>query len=75
MSLPDSVVALTLARDVNNLGQVAVTGNLIPEPETYVMLLAGLGLLGFIARRRNLLEQRLRLSHNGPDGTGKPSDF
>ena len=25
---------------------------LIPEPETYAMLLAGLGLLGFIARRR-----------------------
>ncbi|WP_256209002.1 FxDxF family PEP-CTERM protein [Nitrosospira sp. Nsp14] len=24
----------------------------IPEPETYAMLLAGLGLLGFIARRR-----------------------
>jgi hypothetical protein len=24
----------------------------IPEPETYGMLLAGLGLLGFIARRR-----------------------
>lgn len=25
----------------------------VPEPETYVMLLAGLGLLGFSARRRN----------------------
>jgi len=24
----------------------------VPEPETYSMLLAGLGLLGFIARRR-----------------------
>ena len=24
----------------------------VPEPETYAMLLAGLGLLGFIARRR-----------------------
>jgi hypothetical protein len=24
----------------------------VPEPETYVMLLAGLGLLGFAARRR-----------------------
>jgi len=23
-----------------------------PEPETYAMLLAGLGLLGFVARRR-----------------------
>lgn len=26
----------------------------IPEPETYAMLLAGLGLLGFVARRRKL---------------------
>jgi hypothetical protein len=24
----------------------------IPEPETYAMLLAGLGLMGFVARRR-----------------------
>ncbi len=28
----------------------------IPEPETYAMLLAGLGLLGFAARRRNRKE-------------------
>lgn len=28
----------------------------IPEPETYAMLLAGLGLLGFAARRRKLKE-------------------
>jgi hypothetical protein len=26
----------------------------VPEPETYAMLLAGLGLLGFMARRRSL---------------------
>ena len=25
----------------------------VPEPETYAMLLAGLGLLGFASRRRN----------------------
>jgi len=25
----------------------------VPEPETYAMFLAGLGLIGFIARRRN----------------------
>lgn len=24
----------------------------VPEPETYAMLLAGLGLMGFVARRR-----------------------
>jgi hypothetical protein len=43
--------ALTEATGINNLGQVAVIGSIIPEPETYVMLLAGLSLLGFIARR------------------------
>ena len=31
-------------------GTAAVTA--VPEPETYAMLLAGLGLLGFVARRR-----------------------
>ena len=51
VSLPAGVV-LTEATGINNHGQVAANGSLIPEPETYAMLLAGLGLLGFIARRR-----------------------
>ena len=34
-----------------NVGQDLVIGA-VPEPETYAMLLAGLGLLGFAARRR-----------------------
>jgi hypothetical protein len=33
-------------------GNVAVNAPAIPEPETYAMMLAGLGLLGFVARRR-----------------------
>jgi len=33
-----------------------MTVTAIPEPETYAMLLAGLGLLGFAARRRKLKE-------------------
>jgi probable HAF family extracellular repeat protein len=44
-------VVLAYATGINNHGQVAAIG-IIPEPETSAMLLAGLGLLGFIARRR-----------------------
>ena len=29
-----------------------LTPNAVPEPETYAMLLAGLGLLGYVVRRR-----------------------
>jgi probable HAF family extracellular repeat protein len=47
-------VALTEAVGINNHGQVIALGGIppIPEPETYAMFMAGLGLLGFIARRR-----------------------
>jgi probable HAF family extracellular repeat protein len=53
VSLPSGAV-LTEATGINNHGQVAAIGSIPPilEPETYAMLLAGLGLLGFIARRR-----------------------
>ena len=33
-------------------GSYAGNLNVPPEPETYAMFLAGLGLMGFIARRR-----------------------
>jgi hypothetical protein len=46
-----SLPGIFTATGINNHGQVVVVGT-IPEPETYAMLLAGLGLLGFIARRR-----------------------
>jgi len=42
-----------------NADQFYVSGmtvTAVPEPETYAMLLAGLGLLGFAARRRKLKE-------------------
>jgi len=35
---------------LGNTGQTMVPS--IPEPETYAMMLAGLGLMGFVARRR-----------------------
>lgn len=38
----------TILTDVPGFATVAV----VPEPETYSMLLAGLGLIGFVARRR-----------------------
>jgi hypothetical protein len=36
----------------DNQGGITVSIAAVPEPETYAMLLAGLGLLGFAARRR-----------------------
>ena len=42
--------APTISPNYPQLDNVSVVA--IPEPETYAMLLAGLGLLGFIARRR-----------------------
>ncbi|MDP1573390.1 MAG: FxDxF family PEP-CTERM protein [Coxiellaceae bacterium] len=42
-------------RALAHFGAVTMDTNLVsavPEPETYAMLLAGLGLLGFMARRR-----------------------
>jgi len=37
----------------NNTGAFSVTVTAVPEPETYVMLLVGLGLMGGIALRRS----------------------
>jgi probable HAF family extracellular repeat protein len=43
-------VVLTTAMGINNKGQVIVLA--IPEPETYALMLAGLGLIGFVAQRQ-----------------------
>jgi probable HAF family extracellular repeat protein len=43
--------ALVYALDINNKGQVLVALQ-IPEPETYALMLAGLGLIGFVAWRQ-----------------------
>ena len=50
VDLPDGVI-LTLAAGINNEGQVIAAG-VIPEPETYALMLAGLGLIGFMGRRK-----------------------
>jgi probable HAF family extracellular repeat protein len=49
LDLPEGII-LTRAIDINNRGYVlayAVTS--IPEPETYALMLIGLGLIGFMA--------------------------
>ena len=52
--------AKTAIFDLTNMGQTHISGLFaayspvaaVPEPETYAMLLAGLGFVGFMARRR-----------------------
>jgi probable HAF family extracellular repeat protein len=51
VDLPDGVI-LTSAEDINNAGQVIA--NAIPEPQSYIMLLVGLALIGFTAGRKRL---------------------
>lgn len=46
------VRVLNLAHASGSLSQDQLYITPVPEPETYVMLLAGLGLMGFVARRR-----------------------
>jgi hypothetical protein len=44
----------TAANGLATDGHFVTSAVPVPEPETYAMLLAGLGLLGFVARRRKL---------------------
>lgn len=48
----DLVVSIQRGNTWVFLSEVEFNAAPIPEPETYAMLLAGLGLLGFVARRR-----------------------
>jgi PEP-CTERM motif len=40
------------ATAINNHGQLVAEAAVIPEPETYAMLLLGFGLISFLARGR-----------------------
>ncbi len=40
------------SNNYDNTGSIAATVTAVPEPETYALMLAGLGLVGFMARRR-----------------------
>jgi probable HAF family extracellular repeat protein len=53
VDLPQGTV-LIQAMDINNRGQVIAIAipTTIPEPEANALMLAGLGLVGFIARRK-----------------------
>ncbi|SFH42836.1 PEP-CTERM protein-sorting domain-containing protein [Nitrosospira sp. Nsp14] len=63
VDLPVGVV-LTHANDINNNGQVVAIG-IVPEPETYALLLAGLALIGFIARRKEMGGEAFSLGQAG----------
>ena len=52
VDVPGGLV-LVGATGINNAGQVIAIG-LVPEPQSYVLLLAGLALIGFIARRKKM---------------------
>lgn len=59
MSLPEGVTAtFGSGTDYNNIPVVSIPEPVlsVPEPETYAMLLAGLGLVGFMAIRRKQSE-------------------
>lgn len=53
-------IFLSDATDINDRGQIIANASdgrayllfPVPEPEAYAMLLAGLGLMGFMARRK-----------------------
>lgn len=52
----DDVRVYNTALSAAEIAAIANPTSPIPEPETYAMMLAGLGLLGFMARRRKLKE-------------------
>ncbi|WP_091137433.1 PEP-CTERM sorting domain-containing protein [Nitrosospira sp. Nsp14] len=54
LELPSGMI-LREAVDINNAGQLIAIATVVPEPQSYVMLLTGLGLIGFMVRLRRVL--------------------
>ena len=52
VDVPGGVILISAA-GINNSGQVLAIG-IVPEPEIYALFLAGLALVGFVARRRKM---------------------
>ncbi|HEU4644895.1 MAG TPA: PEP-CTERM sorting domain-containing protein [Burkholderiales bacterium] len=48
----DGQTGITVGADIDALGAISTVA-VIPEPQNYALLLAGLGLMGFVARRRH----------------------
>ncbi len=51
VNLPAGVV-LERALAINNMGQVVALASIVPEPESYALMLAGLALIGVMVRRK-----------------------
>jgi PEP-CTERM motif len=47
------ITGTLLGGSVGFTGSISITAQPVPEPETYALLLAGLGIVGWVARRRS----------------------
>ena len=51
LDLPQTL-SLQAAFGINDTEQIIVVASAVPQPETYALLLAGLGLVAFMAKRK-----------------------
>jgi hypothetical protein len=52
LGIPAGTDGQTIGGSIGDASAVVGTTSAVPEPETYAMMLAGLGLMGFVAMRR-----------------------